>query len=269
MWDLLVEWGADLFMATARHGARALVTRVAIFALAIVVALVLAARFGVSGIFPVLFALAFSLYSAADVLGSRAILERALTLSLDDPRQPPPALHVTFSGPTASSLSRLAVAVDAARRGRYAEASELIPLVHRDLLRPEELRAVEAVLALVELGLDDDARAAQHAVNALPSGSEDIDARLGRLLLAREWHGGGVRLGAIDAAWERAGVSLDDDGALPRLRRLLRVRDAPPDEVPLSADETRALAEEARALGDDALAGELTARARGSRLYRD
>jgi hypothetical protein len=76
-----------------------------------------------------------------------------------------------------------------------------------------------------------------------------------------------VRLGAIDDAWERAGIALEGEGPLPRLRRLLRARDAGADAWPV--DEARALAEEAEAVGDEVLASELRARAHAGRAYRD
>ena len=142
----------------------------------------------------------------------------------------------------------------------------MIALVDRALLRESELRLLEAVRALISLGLGDGKRAAQQAVLALPSGSEPLDAELGRALIKDAWSDT-TRLSAIDGAWNDAGISLDRVGTLPKLRVLIRIR-AFGDEVgSLGPAQARGLAEEARSIGDEELAADLDVQAR-SGFYR-
>jgi hypothetical protein len=95
-------------------------------------------------------------------------------------------------------------------------------------------------------------------VIALPTGSEDLDACLGRTLLADAWNDP-WRLQAIHGAWSRAGV---EHGPLARLSRLVQLRIDERALDRLEPPAARDLADEARAVGDDALAAELDARSR-------
>ncbi len=233
-----------------------------------VVALVLAVALGPRGLLPLGFLVVAVFAAARDVFVARDALWQASIRELDAPGQAP-----TWSGdarltaPTAVALHRLASAVDHARRGAYGEASELVRAIDRDRLRPGELRLLAAVRAIVSTGLGDDVRAAQHAAIALPTGSDAVDATLGRLLLARAWDDP-ARLRVLEAAWGRAGVMLRDAGSLPELRRLTRLRIDPGTDREIDAEDATTLAAHARAIGDDGLAVELELRARPSAAYR-
>ncbi len=144
------------------------------------------------------------------------------------------------------------------RRARYAEAGGLVPQIHRDLLRSEELQLLDAVRAMISMGLGSTHRAAQQAVAALPTGSEELDACLGRTVISDAWDDP-VRLRAIGAAGERAGVVR---GPLGRLLGLVRLRIDTRGLEEIKAPEARELSDEARAIGDDELASELDARPR-------
>jgi hypothetical protein len=111
------------------------------------------------------------------------------------------------------------------------------------------------------MGLGETGRAAQQAAAALPTGSEELDTCLGRTVVAEAW-GDPARLAALQAAWDRAGVSA---GPLSRLRVLVRIRlDAGHLDAlgAMGAQAARELSDEARAIGDDELASELDARGR-------
>lgn len=219
---------------------------------------VLSARWGLGAwVVPALL-LALAVTTARQVSVARDEVWRAACLELDSPRQRPEALGERLVPATAATLARLAEAVDLVRRGRYVEANELVPRVDRDLLRNEEAQLLEAVRAMISMGIGSTSRAAQQAVAALPTGSEELDVCLGRTVVSDAWQDP-ARLGAIYAAWERAGVAA---GPLLRLKQLVRLRiDAELlDSVP--APEARLLSDEARAIGDDELAAELDARSR-------
>jgi hypothetical protein len=200
---------------------------------------------------------ALSFAAARQVAEARDAMWRAATLPLDARRQRP-APTVGGRLLTAASLQHLARAVDAVRRGRYAEAEEKVPLVQRDLLRPEEAQLLDAVRAMISMGAGSSERAAQQAAAALPSGSDDLDACLGRTLVASAWSTP-ARLAAIHDAWERAGLTT---GPLSRLGSLVRIRIEPDRIEALSTPEARDLSDEARAIGDDDLAAELDARSK-------
>lgn len=265
MWPRLLEWCADVLAGTNR---RFRYVRAGVAFLGALVLLGLfVARFGAPGLVPVGLLLALVVAGAREVFSARDRLWRAALLPLDDERQHPhPEAH-RVAAPTAIALGRLATAVDAARRGRYVEANDLVPQVERDVLRAEERLLVEAVRSMVSLGLGDVHRAAQIAVTALPTGSGDIDRSLGRAVLSDAW-GDSRRLRAIDDAWARAGVGTSHGDELGRLRSLARLRVAPDSIEALSPVEAAALVDEARAVGDDELAVELTAVARRSSTYR-
>src|SRR5262249_21172378 len=147
-----------LFGATVRSKLGQLVLFcLALFALGVFLAL----RWGYVGwVVPALM-VAFAVGAARQVAAARNEVWRAACLALDEPRQRPRAGRVL--APTAASLLRLAEAVDAVRRGRYAEADERVPQIQRDLLRPEELQLLDAVRAMVSMGLGSKGRAAQQA----------------------------------------------------------------------------------------------------------
>jgi hypothetical protein len=204
--------------------------------------------------------LGFILFALTTVALAYRRVERARDLALDDPREPPspPPWFLPFALPTSLTLFTLARAIDAIRRGKAEAASELARTIDEHTLRAQEIRLLEGVRALVTLGRGQRTRATERALAALPTGSDDMDACLGRLALASAW-GNHVRLGKIDDAWDEAGVGREGEGSLPRLRRLVELHLAPgePDVEPLPQDERRALALEARAVGDEELARDL------------
>jgi hypothetical protein len=205
--------------------------------------------------------------AALQVVDARDAAWRAACLPLGDPRQlPRPAVVTSPLAPTAVALHRLGVALDDVRRGRYFAAHQVLPRIDRALLRPEEARLLEAVRALISLSLGDTRTAAQQALAAIPTRSEELDACLGRAVIAESWHQPD-RLSAIRTEWESAGISPDQDSTLARLQRLTRVRVDVRLLEGISAIEARALSAEARAVGDEDLAADLEARARKS-AYR-
>lgn len=267
LWSRIAEWCAGALGAT--RGARWAPRFVAMAALLGLSTLVLATRFGAPGLVPLGIACAVVLVVGGEVFFARDRLWAAARLPLDHPKQRVPQVGSDDGavGPTALALRRLAVAVDHARRSRYAAASDLLPQIPRRLLRPEELHLLDAVRAMVSLGLGDDRRAAQQAILALPTGSDEMDRSLGRAVIADAWRDDD-RLRAIDSAWEGAGVDASGIDTLPRLRRLVRVRVDPSALDSITAGDARELSDEARAVGDDDLAGELDYRARRSQTYR-
>jgi hypothetical protein len=265
VWALLLEWCAEVVAATA--SGRRLPPLVAAMA-ATLVGLVLAVSFGPRGLLPLVGLVVIVFAAARDVFVAREEAFHAAHEPLDAPGQRPTWRgDPRLTAPSAVALHQLARAIDAARHGQYADASDLVPLVDRDLLRTEELRLLDAVRALVSCGLGDDARAAQQAVVALPTGCDAIDQALGRVVLARAWDDP-ERLRVIDAAWSRAGVPLREPGSLPELRRLARLRIDPATGGELGAADALALAEHARAVGDDGLAVDLELRGRQGGAYR-
>jgi hypothetical protein len=266
MWPRLLELCADVLAGTNRRN-RVLTATIS-FAAAVVITLVFLTRWGLEGLAPLAVILVLTLGAARDVFAARDRLWCAATLPLDDKRQQPVWTgDERTSAPTAIALNRLALATDAARRGRYVEASEHAGVVARELLRPEEIALLEAVRSMVSLGLGDVHRAAQLAVLALPTGGDDIDTALGRAVVADAW-ADKARLAAVDSAWSDAGVETAGPGTLPRLRRLVRVRIDESLVEHLRPADAAALSDEARAIGDDDLAAELGAVARRSGTYR-
>jgi hypothetical protein len=262
--DLLLEWCADAFGVTVRSRVFFLLAGCLVLTL---LGVVMMEGVGLEGWLLPLVLLLFALAAARSVLTARTRVWRAACLELDDPRQSPEADSARpLLPPSAIALHRLAVAVDDVRRGRYAAATEALPQIDRDLLRSEENQLLDAVRALISLGLGDSQRAARQAVAALPTGSEELDSRLGRTVVTEAWKDP-ARLLAIYDAWERAGLHHDRKGALGRLQRLTRLRIDTSALDHLHAEEARDLADEARAIGDDDLANDLDARSRLS-AYR-
>lgn len=265
VWAWILEACGEVLAATA-HGRSG--PPIAAGVAVLVLALLLGEAFGLRGLVPLAFLVVAVFVAARDVFAARDALWRAADADLDAPGQAPAGdVDARVTAPSAVALRRLAIAVDRARRGAFVEASDLVPVIDRDLLRPEELRLLDAVRALVSAGLGDDARAAQQAVVALPTGSDPLDAALGRVLLARAWDDP-ARLRVIEVAWGQAGVRVHAPGALPALRRLARIRLDPDEGHEVAAAEAVALAEHARAVGDDGLALELEQRGRGTSAYR-
>ena len=222
---------------------------------------------GARGLLPTAALVALALLFARDVLVARETVWRAARLPLDDPRQRPVrVVGDRFWAPTAVALQRLAASIDSARRGRFAEASDILALIDPVLLRADETRLAHAARAMVSLGLGEKNRAAQQAALAVPSGSDELDASLGRVMLSAAWDQR-ERLLAIENAWEAAGIGTVGDHALERLRRLLRVRLDERRIAELGHDEATELREEAEAVGDTTLAAELVLRSR-SGTYR-
>jgi hypothetical protein len=252
--ELLLEWCAEIFGVTVRSKLGQLV----LFALAMFcLGLFLSIRWGIGAWFLPAVMVALSVAAARQVAAARNEVWRAACAPLAGERAAPHELRGALA-PTAASLMWLAEAVDAVRRGRYVIANERVPQIDRELLRPEELQLLDAVRAMVSMGIGSTERAAQQAVVALPTGSDELDTCLGRTVVSDAWNDRG-RLVAIQRAWDRAGV---EAGPLSKLRGLVRIRldDGHLDRVP--PPEARELADEARAIGDDDLAAELDARSR-------
>jgi hypothetical protein len=263
VWPRIAEACADVFAATKRPrgGLVALV-------LTFLLGLVLASRWGLRGLVPLVVLVGAANLVALDVARARSRVWSAARLPLDEPGQAPPhASPDRLTAPTAWTLGALATAIDAARRGRYGDAHALVPRIDRKLLRTEEARLLEAVRGMVSLGLGDDRRAAELAVSALPTGAEELDRCLGRALVGNAW-AYPERLSRIDDAWAAAGVADEGPDALPRLRRLVRIRLAATPVEALPSEEARELGEEARAVGDHELASDLDVRARLPSGYR-
>lgn len=258
MWELILEWCAAMFGVTVRSRLGQLVVFCVVL---FVFGLVLASRWGPAGWMVPALLILLSAGAAHQVGTVRNQVWRTACLPLDEPLQRPPgALSTGLVAPTASTLVRLAEAVDAVRRGRYVDANELLPHIQRNLLRREEVHLVEAVRAMISVGLGSTERAAQQAATALPTGSDDLDTHLGRTLVADAWNEP-ERLVAIERAWDRAGIR---HGPLSRLGTLVRIRVDGARIEDLSTPEARALSDEARAIGDDELAAELEARSRAA-----
>ena len=257
MWGQVFESFAEAIGVTRR-------VRPFVFAAVVGVSLVLTAvslaEGGPRGLFAVALLLALGLGASAQVLRARAALWRAARGRLDDPKQAPPAGRDDPDlAPTTLTLQRLARAVNEARRGAFVDASRTLDTVDRGRLRPEEERLVDAARALVSLGVGDTARAAHQASLALPTTSEDIDAMLGRALVADAW-GDAERLRGIDEGWAAQGVTSGTRRPLPRLRAIVRLRIDVDAMEALESWEAKELADEARAVGDEALAADLEAK---------
>lgn len=255
VWETIIEWCADMFGVTvhSRLG-QLLLFCGAVFA----IGLLLATRWGYGSLVVPIGLVVLAAAAARQVSRAREEVWRAACLDLGEPEQQPEDKRRQIQAPTAAALSRLATAVDLVRRADYAAASEVLPQIHRDLLRPEEVQLLDAVRAMISLGLGEPGRAASQAAAALPTGSADLDACLGRTLVADAWHNLS-RLGAIHAAWQRAGVK---HGPISRLSTLMRLRFDERELERVPPDAARDLAADARAIGDDALASELETRAR-------
>jgi len=262
--SMLVEWLAGIFGATRRGFGIS-------FAITLLVGAILSAlltvRWGyLRGLAPAVGLIGVAALAARTVFAVRDELWRAACLKLNDPRQRPSVLGPgRLMGPTASALGSLALAVNAVRRGELVEANDFARLIDRILLRPEEARLLDAVRAMILLGMGDQEQAAQQAVPVLPTGSPALDEALGRAAVTDAW-GSSARLKAIGEAWKAEGVGFDLNEPIERLHRLVKLRVEGGIEV-LPADEARALCDEARAIGDDLLAVQLEARARSS-AYR-
>jgi len=255
VWEIVLEWCAEMFGATVRSKGGQLV----VFCLGLfVLGLVFFVRWGVAGWALPAILIALSWAAARQVASARDAVWRAACLSVDDARQRPEEASTRILAPTTGSLCQLAHAIDEVRRGLYVAANERIVLIERRLLRPEELQLLDAVRAMISVGLGATARAAQQATLALPTGSDELDTCLGRTVVSEAWNDAD-RLTAIEAAWDRAGVSR---GPLSRLRSLVRIRLDGAELDTMPTPEVRELSDEARAIGDDALAAELDARSR-------
>ena len=264
MWEMLLEGCVRIFGLTARPPRSQLVGACIGLAFLGVISLEV---WGPAGLLAPAALVLLGGAAALQVVQARDAVWRAACLHLDDPRQPPhPSAATSALAPTTAALQRLGVALDDVRRGRYVAANEGLPRIDRALLRPEEARLLDAVRALISLGLGDTRTAAQLALAAIPTGSEELDASLGRTAIAESWHRPD-RLRAIETEWDRAGIAPDQDCTLARLQRLARLRIDVRLLDGVSAIEARALSTEARAVGDEDLAADLEARARQS-AYR-
>lgn len=260
----IFEWLAGVFGATRRGFGLP-------FAITLIAGSILGVLFTIRwgyfrGLAPVLLALGLAALAARTVEALRGELWRAACLKLDNPRQRPKITGPgRLMGPTAGAIASLALAVNAVRRGELVEASDLTQIIDRLLLRPDEARLLDAVRAMIALGMGDKKRAAQLSFAALPTGSLPLDEALGRVAVADAWDSP-TRLKAIDVAWDEEGVAFDLTAPMGRYHKLVKLRvDGGIDS--LQAEEARILCDEARAIGDDGLAAALDARARSS-TYR-
>jgi hypothetical protein len=259
MWGLLFESFAEAFGVTRRT--RPLVLLIVIGVAGGLTALTFAEG-GPRGFLALLAIFLLVLASAHHVLAARRSLWRAARWALEDPEQPPrPGWNDHDLAPSASALYRLAQAVNQARRGQFLDASHTLGAVHRDKLRPDEERLFDATRAMVSLGLGDPRRAAQQAVSALPTTSQEIDSHLGRTVIADAWsHPDKLR--AIDEEWAARGVEAGMDQPLSRLRTMVKLRIDTAAIATLAPAHAHELADEARAIGDEDLAMDLDSRAR-------
>ncbi|AKT42997.1 hypothetical protein [Chondromyces crocatus] len=205
--------------------------------------------------------------AARNTKEARSAVWRAVCLGLSDPRQRPTRLSDPwFMPPSALVLFKLAEMLDAVRRGEMARAAGKVTNMNRALLRPDEERLLDAARAMIALDLGERRLAAQLAARVLPTGSGDLDVRLGRVVVAEAWRSP-AQLEEVDHAFREHGLGLDLGTPLNRLAALVRVRVAPDERRTLPADDARALGDEARALGEDEFAAELEARSRTA-MYR-
>src|SRR5262249_18774759 len=130
-WEVLLEWCAGLFGATVRSRLGQLLLYC--FAL-VVLALTLYLRWGPGALLLPAMMVVFPVLAARQVAEARDEVWRAACLRLDEPGQRPSDTRSRLVAPTATSLGLLAEAVDDVRRGRYVDANELLPSIHRDLL---------------------------------------------------------------------------------------------------------------------------------------
>ncbi len=260
MLGLLLERLAEAFGLTRRTRP---LTMLLVFGVSLALVALMFAEGGPNGLFALALLLALPAVAAWQVLSARSALWRAATRGLDHPGE---GAASADHPPTARALRLLARAVDEARRGRLAEAERALVDVDRARLRDEELRLLAATHAMVAFDRGDAPAAAEQADRALPTQSEDIDAQLGRAVVADAW-GDADRLRALDDAWAARGVEQGSLRPLPRLRALVRLRIDTSAIETLTAADAKALADEARAIGDESLAADLEARGRAS-AYR-
>lgn len=268
VWPILRERCADLFAATRRG--RSISLSLFVTVVVMVLGPIAVGLAGGKAIFsvPLLLLMLFVPLAAYQVVAARKRLQHAACLPLSDPAQRPVWHdHAEYAAPSAVTLNRLAAAVDAVRRGKHADANDLLPTIDRDLLRDDEQRLLSGLRAMITLSLGDPARAAQQAIGTLPTGSDDIDTMLGRLVMADAWRTE-ARLMAIESAWKEAGVDGSGDTPLDRLQRLVTLRYDARELQNVDAREAERLVAEARAVGDDQLEGELRALATRQRGYR-
>jgi hypothetical protein len=257
MWGLLFESCAEAFGLTRR--VRPLVF-VLVLGIGVGLTLLSFAKGGPRGVLALGLVLAFVAWSAAHVLAARRALWRAARASADEAASGDPAEDMV-QAPTVATLNALARAVREAKRGKHLEASYALRKVDRGRLRADEERLYDATRAMVSLGLGEMKRAALQAVAALPTTVADIDAELGRTIVAEAWRDPDW-LRDIDEVWAAQGIVPGTRQPLPRLRAIVRLRiDAEAREA-LETWEAKALADEARAIGDEALAADLESRAR-------
>lgn len=265
MWEVLLEWSAGVLGLTARPRTGQLVVACVVIGC---FALMMLEVWGIAGLLVPAAVIAVVGNAAREVAAARDSLWRAAHLHLDDPRQTPENAPPSLGAKPASAttLQLLGVAVNDARRARYGAANDALPGIDRALLRPDEVRLLDAVRAMISLGLDDAITGAQRAALAIPTGSEEIDAHLGRAVIAAAWSKP-AQLRVIQADWDSRGITPDQDGTLARLHRLTRLRIDERLIENVGAVEARALSSEARAVGDEDFAADLEARAR-DRAYR-
>lgn len=258
MWGLLFESCAEAFGLTRR-------VRPFVFVLVVGLGLGLTtlsfAEGGPRGLIALGLVLALVGSSAAQVLAARRALWRAARAGADEAAGEWSGGEYRDLAPTAQTLHALARAVTEAKRGKHLEASYTLRRVDRGRLRLDEERLFDATRAMVSLGLGEMKRAALQAVSALPTTIAEIDAELGRTVVAEAWRDPD-RLRDIDEVWAAQGIRPGTKQPLPRLRAIVRLRIDAEARDALETWEARALADEARAIGDEALAADLESRAR-------
>ena len=193
----------------------------------------------------------------ADVARARETLRDVVLLGWAPPK---PARCVTAR---AESLIALAAAFGAARARDVIGAEVALARVRRTELGAWELRVFEAVRALACVEVSDEARAAELAPLALPTGDLAIDRALALVAVRIAWEDR-RRLAALAARLPRAGDHLADLGALALLRQ--GELDGTLDTLPAGC--SRDVVERARDVGDARFADLLAALAARRGVYR-
>ncbi len=197
---------------------------------------------------------------ARRVQAARASLRRAVNGEPSLPGEPSAA----FPG-RAGSLLALRDAFLAASHGDSLQAEISLRGVDRSDLGDWENRVFMAVRVLICLDQGEERRAAQLAPLALPTGSADLDRRLGLMMLRASWEDTG-RLGAIERGLFVAGAALHDLVLLCRVR----IEELTRGEIStrLSPRVCRRVCAAAEQAGDERLATALAASSASQGAYR-
>jgi hypothetical protein len=150
------------------------------------------------------------------------------------------------------ALGKLAVAVDAVRRGDVVLADRVSSDVDEAMLELDERRLLSGVRALVADRTGDKKRAGRELLVAFPVGAPDIDQRLGRIFAEMNWHDA-TRLARAYDEWVVNGFEPHADDPLGRILLLIELKLGR--RQPSDVGAARVVLEtEARSLGDRELA---------------